>query len=573
MSKTRRNTLLLLALLGGLFFLPFLGRVHLFDWDEINFAECAREMLLLGDYLRLHIDFEPFWEKPPLFVWLQALSMKLFGVGEYAARFPNALCGMLTLALLYDLGTRLYSHRFGLLWAGAYFGSLLPHLYFRSGIIDPWFNLFIFLSLYFLIRFYWHRQGLFAGRARQLLWAGLFAGLAMLTKGPTALLILLLCLGVYGGMKGFRRFVSPWTFLGFCLLAGLLPLLWLGLETQAHGPWFGLEFIKYHIRLFATPDAGHGGFPGFHVVVLLVGCFPASIFAARGFFLPRQGLAYQSDFRRWMGVLFWVVLILFSLVQSKIVHYSSLCYYPLTFFAALTLDRMLQGKVPFKGWLKAGLLGIGLLLGLVVLLAPFVGMNALLLEPYIGDPSGKAALQAEVAWTGWEAVAGLWLLGVLGLSFRLFQRQQTEKASGLLFGGMAVFVFLTLSLFVSKIEQFSQGAAIAFFEEKQGQEVIVAPIGYKTYAHLFYTRKQATPRPPVPQAPPASFGELLQELKNFQHPRRLSPPLDRNRLLNGEMNQPVFIITKIHKAPPLRALPQLEEIEARNGFVFFRRRD
>ena len=80
-----------------LLFVPFLGAVHLFDWDEINFAECAREMLSSGNYLSLQMNYQPFWEKPPLFIWMSALSMKVFGVNEFAARFPNALCGVITL--------------------------------------------------------------------------------------------------------------------------------------------------------------------------------------------------------------------------------------------------------------------------------------------------------------------------------------------------------------------------------------------------------------------------------------------------------------------------------------------
>ena len=72
-------------------FFPFLGQSHLFDWDEINFAEAAREMIVTGDYLRVQINFQMFWEKPPFFIWLQVLSMKSFGINEFAARFPNAL--------------------------------------------------------------------------------------------------------------------------------------------------------------------------------------------------------------------------------------------------------------------------------------------------------------------------------------------------------------------------------------------------------------------------------------------------------------------------------------------------
>ena len=49
------------VLAGALLFLPFLGGVHLFDWDEINFAEISREMLVLGEFVRVYINFEPFW--------------------------------------------------------------------------------------------------------------------------------------------------------------------------------------------------------------------------------------------------------------------------------------------------------------------------------------------------------------------------------------------------------------------------------------------------------------------------------------------------------------------------------
>ena len=146
-----RKDYFIITVLACLLFLPFLGGVHLFDWDEINFAECAREMLATGNYLQVQIDFEPFWEKPPLFIWMQAAAMHLFGVNEFAARFPNAICGIVTLSFLFFIGKKLHGRTFGWLWVMAYAGSILPHLYFRSGIIDPWFNLFIFSSLCFYI--------------------------------------------------------------------------------------------------------------------------------------------------------------------------------------------------------------------------------------------------------------------------------------------------------------------------------------------------------------------------------------------------------------------------------------
>src|ERR1700761_9636664 len=102
---------IIIVVLAGLLFLPFLGQVHLFDWDEINFAECAREMIVTKDYLRAQIDFMPFWEKPPFFIWMQVLAMKLFGAGAYAARFPNAAIGVLTLVAIYYTGKRTVSEK------------------------------------------------------------------------------------------------------------------------------------------------------------------------------------------------------------------------------------------------------------------------------------------------------------------------------------------------------------------------------------------------------------------------------------------------------------------------------
>ena len=148
---------ILIILVSSLFFIPFLGGVNLFDWDEVNFAEIAREMIVSNNYLQVQINYEPFFEKPPLFFWFQVLSMKLFGVNEFAARFPNVIAGIFTLLILYKIGTTLFNRKFGFIWALAYFGSILPHFYFRSGIIDPVFNLFIFLGIYFFIKFKWKK--------------------------------------------------------------------------------------------------------------------------------------------------------------------------------------------------------------------------------------------------------------------------------------------------------------------------------------------------------------------------------------------------------------------------------
>ena len=107
------GTILGFLLYGLLFIFPSLGDFNLFDWDEINFAESTREMLVSGDFFHVQINFEPFHEKPPLFFWLQALSMKVFGINAFAARFPNALLGVLTPIILFFMGTKIKNSSVG----------------------------------------------------------------------------------------------------------------------------------------------------------------------------------------------------------------------------------------------------------------------------------------------------------------------------------------------------------------------------------------------------------------------------------------------------------------------------
>ena len=562
MQNQSLKTSLLLALLGAVFYIPFLGGVHLFDWDEINFAEISREMLITKEYFRVYVNFRPFWEKPPMFFWLQGLSMEAFGVGEFAARLPNALCGIATLVLVYQVGRRLYNHRFGLVWALTYFGTVLPFLYFKSGIIDPWFNFFIFAGLYHFILFYWKKDGfeleLPHSKWRYLFLGGFWIGMGILMKGQTAYLIATLAMGVYWVSQRFRMYVSVPQFLYFTLAATLVTLTWYGLETWKNGTWFIEEFNKYQYRLFSTPDAGHRGFPGYHFVVLLIGCFPASIFAIRAFWkMPAEPFRYQADFRRWMKYLFWVVLILFTIVKSKIVHYSSMCYFPLTYLAALTIDKIIGGEIRLNGWMKFGLWAIAGVFVMAVCIMPFLATNIEVLKPMFNDPFAQANLEADVRWTGWEVIPGVFLLGVMATAFYFFRRGKLstdpqlsessphQRGFQILFIGTGVFVLLTLIFFIKRIEGYSQRAAIEFFESKIGQDCYVIPHGYRAYAHLFYTRKP----------------KVTNE-KSY----------DRDWLYTGDIDKDVFVVAKIQSAHEVAGIPGMEELGRKNGFVFFRRR-
>jgi 4-amino-4-deoxy-L-arabinose transferase-like glycosyltransferase len=557
-----RRDYLLLSGLALLFFFPFLGSVHLFDWDEINFAECSREMLLTGDWMRPQIDFEPFWEKPPLFLWMQALSMSVFGVNEFAARFPNAVCGWATLLLVYHIGYRLHDRMFGWLWALAWLGSLLPHLYFRSGIIDPWFNFFTFCGLYGFIEFRWRffnwqKNTSFWLKYRHLLLGGAILGLAVLTKGPTAYLVVMLVLVLYWARYRFkgRGYFRHLVF--FSLAAGLAGALWFATEMLLHGPWFATEFFAYQVRLLSTEDSGHGGFLGYHFVVLLLGCFPASVFAIPNLWGDRQGedemlesepldACKRSDFATWMQLLFWVVLILFSLVRTKILHYSSLCYFPLTYLGALTLWRAFRWDVRprITGWLLPTL---GVLLGGTVAVLPYLGQHLEWLQPlFARDAFAQANLEAEVSWQLWQGLPGWVLVAASVAGFVFWQKKRPWQAAQAAFVGGAIFTSFTLLFVVCNIEGYSQRAAIEFYESKCGEDCYVRPVGFKSYAHLFYACKN-----------PVGTDKTVD---------------DYPTLAQGKPAKSAFFVAKINNLGELPTLPGCHELYRKNGFVFFERK-
>lgn len=545
-----RNKILIIVA-SILFFMPFLGQVHLFDWDEINFAEIAREMVITKDYLRPQINYQIFTEKPPMFMWMQAVSMNIFGMNEFASRFPNTIAGIFTLLLLYRAGKRLYNKEFGLLWAGAYFGSILPHLYFRSGIIDPWFNLFIFLGLYYIILYYWKKESnsevpFYQPKWHYLVLAGIFTGLGILVKGPVAFLIICIVLGVYWILKKFKFYLNLIDFAVFTLITMLTASIWFGLVTLFNGPQFATEFTIRQWELFSQQDAGHGGFFGYHFVVLLVLVFPASIFTIRSMGQLIDGRPYQNDMRKWMLILFWVVLILFSIVSTKIIHYSSLAYYPMTYLAALVIYQMQKGLVKFSLWMKISL-GLIMSIFVIALIAlPWLGMNIDILKPLlIADPFAVANLDAAVNWTGLEFIPGIWLLIATVTGMILFQKGKTYQGALWLFGGTGLFVFLTLTFVITKIEAITQNAAIEFYETKINCDCYVVSEEYKSYAQLFYTK-----------IPP------------HLNPKRH----DINWLKKGPIDKDVYFVAKVTGTKHLEKLEDVHLLYEKNGFTFWKRK-
>ncbi len=538
-------SLFVLILLAAVLFVPFLGNVHLFDWDEINFAEIAREMVVTDNYSQPQINFESFTEKPPLYFWLQAISMNLFGINEFSARLPNALLGIIILPVLFLTGRKLKDNSFGFLWAIIYSSTILPHLYFKSGIIDPWFNFFIFLSIYGLIMATDKRRE----RKSNIFWlifGGVMSGLAVLTKGPVAFILIGLTFVVYWAINRFRWFITLPQLILFIFSALSTAGLWLGVDYLQHGDIFLKEFTVRQWELLTSADAGHGGFFFYHFVVLFFGCFPATAFFIHAMVKKDAEDKRFADFKKWMVVFFWVVLLVFTLVQTKIVHYSSLCYYPISFLATVSIYNILIKKWKLVGWVKI----IIIVSAIPFLIAPFVlvyfGKNIEQLKPFLKqDAFSSENIQAQVEWSGWEFLPGLILGAAIVLSFKYFKNLKNQRALFVLLSSSIIFIQTTLYFFIGRIEAISQRTNIEFWQSHSKEDCYMVTYKYKTYSHYFYGK--------------------------------MKPQLNKNHtnddwLLKGKIDKPVYISCKVTGRQSLEnELPDAIFLYNKNGFYFYKR--
>ena len=508
-----------------------LGRVHLFDWDEINFAECAREMRVSGEYRYAQIGFLPFWEKPPLFFWVQATSMALWGETEWAARFPNVLIMGITLWLLYLSGKRWHSPLIGWLWMFFYGTALLPAFYARSGLIDPLFNLFMVLAAVH------GGQAFLEGASpwKAGLWTGLWMALATLTKGPVGIglptLALLTASLTHRQIKTLFQVGLAATVPVTLLVGGWISLLYFSDKSYLIS-----DFWAYQWRLFSTADAGHTGPWYYHLVLWLVGLLPASPWAVMALSRLRLfTLPIPAQTLLWLTL--WT-LIIFSLVKTKIIHYSSLGYFGVTYLSALGWQRCRKASLL---WLLSA---AGLLILMVIsILAPLFMKQTGSWLAWVKDDFAREALRSQpVAWSGWEGWPALLCLAALGFLF-IKPMRVSLKLLGL--GGLTViWQSFILWVYVPRAEAYSQEPLIRFCTRAASEGAIVWPLGFKSYAPYFYGRM-------MPPLSPGRWGSVAA----FEA-----------ALLQGEAG-PVYFVSRVDRYRPFVEELGLQLVERSGGYV------
>ena len=394
LDRDERRSLLLallaLAALCGLAYGQQLGSLGLMDKTEGLFVEIPREMLIRGDWVTPHWNGELFFDYPVWGYWMVALSFRLFGVSEWAARLPVALAASATVYAVFAVlmlvapPAEAVHQRLGRALLGASVLALSPGWlgWGRSSVTDMFLASGITLALLGFVLAHsatperpWQRPLGFVA-------LGVFCGIAVLAKGPVGLLLPGLVMLAFWALKGtllqeLRR--TPWIPLVFLFLGVAAP--WYGMATAANGAEFLGRFLGFsNLERFTSVIYDHPGPPWFYLPWVLLLLLPWSLYlpvaASRLRFWRLsvwRNTAPGADLPL-LGLL-WLVLmvVFFSAAATKLPGYILPALPGGSLLVALLFQPLQPATSPLAagmritGWCNAALLA---LMALAAVLAP-----------------------------------------------------------------------------------------------------------------------------------------------------------------------------------------------------------
>jgi hypothetical protein len=175
---------------------------------------------------------------------------------------------------------------------------------------------------------------------------------------------------------------------------------------------------------------------------------------------------------------------------------------------------------------------------------PLVARYKGFIIPYIKDEFAVACLNTPVKWNGYEFLIGAVYLLLLFVSLIMIKQKQFFRGFLAIFYGTSFCIFFYLISVVPKIEGYSQAPAINFYKSISGQDAYVTTIGFYSYAPYFYFRKMPG-------------GNIESSNKEW--------------LLNGKIDKPVFIVTKSTAKSQFDKHPDCIFIKKEGGFLFYYR--
>jgi 4-amino-4-deoxy-L-arabinose transferase-like glycosyltransferase len=332
----QRAILLIIVLLafGGILLFYSLGGWDLWNPDEPRHAQIAKEMLQGEEWIIPHLNSKVYLDKPPLFFWLIAFTAKAIGgMNEFAARFPSALFGLLTLLLLFFLGKRLFNEKAGF-FAALILATNMEFLWLaRRANIDATLTFFTTAAVALLYVGFYQQKG------RWILYLLAYCAMALgvLTKWQVGVIVPVLVVGGYFLLQREGRFFKdPAHIPGIALFVAFIGG-WLALAYLSGGKDYlwGLLYQKTALRFFETVSHDR---PLYYYLLNFPGNFVPWII-----FLPSAmiyGLSAKGRKKEFIFVFFWFVIIFtsFSLFKAK----RALYLLPLYPAAALMVGYLLS---------------------------------------------------------------------------------------------------------------------------------------------------------------------------------------------------------------------------------------
>jgi 4-amino-4-deoxy-L-arabinose transferase-like glycosyltransferase len=312
----------LVVVAAGILFFANLGHLPLFDPDEPVYAQVAREMLQRGTFAAWwspHYAGALWFDKPPLTYWLMAASMSVFGTSEFAARLPSAIAALAVVVMLVRMAPDFFPDAPSSgAWAGLIFAtSIEAAVLSRSAITDMLLAAALLGAIWGLWRWLADHR-----RIASLLACGVATGIAVLIKGPVAIVLVGGSTLVYLlATKRIARLGDPWLWGAFALsLAVSLPW-YLGM-VHLHGHAFVQGFLTANnLTRYLQAEHPHTASPLFFIPVLILGFLPWSYIGAIA--LRDSVRAARNGSNSHLFALIWIVcvFVFFSASQSKLVTY------------------------------------------------------------------------------------------------------------------------------------------------------------------------------------------------------------------------------------------------------------
>jgi len=333
MNRLNKQYLLLAVLLN---FFILLGITPLFNLDEGAFSEATREMLHNHNYITTFLEGNLRFDKPIFIYWMQLLSIKIFGLNEFAFRLPSAIAATFWTGGIYWFAKKLYDEKVALLSAFFMVTSLQIGLIAKAAIADSMLNMWIAFSMFSIFLYLKEKE------EKYLLLAFAFIGFGTLTKGPVAIMIPLVVTFIYMLIKKdlkffFKSIFNPKGIIIFLIIA----LPWYLMEYLRQGDKFIDGFIlKHNLHRFSSAMEHHKGSYFYYIPVLLIGFLPWTSLMIEYFVKFKEFIAKKDDFFIFGSIWFFFVVIFFSFSGTKLPHYVIYGYTPMFIFMALIYDKV-----------------------------------------------------------------------------------------------------------------------------------------------------------------------------------------------------------------------------------------